>query len=101
MDESKIEIRHEPNEKGGWLRLYVNGSDQPDGGLYYEVRHDDRLVFMHTEVDQKLQGQGMGRKLVDEGADLARAKNQRIILSCPYAEKVMTKNKEKYQDVLA
>jgi len=101
MEVNNIEIKHEPSEKGGWLRLYANGNDDNDGGLYYEIRHDDRLVLLHTEVSEKLQGKGFGQKLIDAGADLARAKNQRIIVSCPYAKKVMDRNKEKYQDVLA
>lgn len=66
--------------------------------LTYAIPDDNQLLIQHTEVSDKLAGQGVGRKLVDAAVQYARQKNFMIIPQCPYAKSVFTKTPE-YEDV--
>ena len=61
---------------------------------------DGQITIDHTEVDEKLRGQGVGEDLVKAAVDFARESGLKIKLICPYARKVFEKNPD-YGDVLA
>ena len=70
-------------------------------------RRDDLFSFGsgvitvdHTEVDDKLRGEGIGQDLVKTAVEYARANNLKIRPVCPYTKKVID-NTPEYQDVLA
>lgn len=68
--------------------------------MTYSMQDDETMVIEHTEVSEKLEGQGIGRKLVDAGVQFARENGLKIIPQCPYAASVFRKTPE-YRDVLA
>lgn len=70
------------------------------GEMTYSIKEQKNVVIEHTEVDPEYQGQGVGKKLIDEAAKFARENNLKITPQCVYAKKVMEKS-DKYQDVLA
>lgn len=86
--------------------------DGDKGSFYYEeegeqlaemtyVKSGDRLViFDHTEVSPVLKGQGVGRKLVEAGVQMAREKGWKVVPLCPFAKAEFDKHRE-YHDVLA
>jgi len=49
------------------------------------TRDRDTITIRHTEVDDSLRGQGVGRRLVDAVVAYARAEKLTIIPVCPYA----------------
>lgn len=57
------------------------------------------MIVEETAVEEELRGSGVGKKLVDAVAKLAREENKRIIATCSYAKKIL-ESKEKYQDLL-
>lgn len=63
------------------------------------VKTGDTIVIDHTEVDEKLRGENIGRDLVKAAVDYARENNLKIRPDCPYARKVIESTPE-YQDVL-
>jgi predicted GNAT family acetyltransferase len=67
--------------------------------LTYTMSGND-MVIEHTIVEEALEGQGIGRKLVDAAVLYAREKGYKIIPQCPYAAAVIKKTPE-YQDILA
>ena len=58
------------------------------------------MIIDHTEVDDRLQGQQAGKKMLDRAAVLARAEKRRIIPLCPFAKSMMEKKHNEYKDVL-
>jgi len=60
----------------------------------------DRMTIDHTEVDESLQGKGVGKDLVEAGVKFARENNLKIVAQCVFAKKVIDKTPE-FQDVLA
>lgn len=94
-----FQIQHE--EQGAKGSFYIDVDGERLGMMTYVWAGDDKIIIDHTEVDDKLRGTGAGKQLVDSGADWARAKGIKILPLCPFAKRVMTGNREKYQDVLA
>ena len=60
---------------------------------------EKRMVIDHTEVDAALKGQGIGNQLVAAAVENARTQGFKILLLCPFAKAVMTKETS-YADVL-
>ena len=74
-----------------------------DGGILAEMVYslsNNKMVIEHTEVNVELEGQGVGRKLVQTAVEYARTHNIKIVPLCPFAKSVFDKTTE-WQDVLA
>ncbi len=92
-----IEIQHE--EDGQRASFYVADGDEHVAEMTYR-RHDEHSVTIeHTVVDDRLRGQGVGRKLLDAAVAWARASNTRFYVTCPYALAQFKKDAS-IQDVL-
>ena len=59
----------------------------------------DNLTVYHTEVSDKLKGQGVGSKLLERMVDYARANKLKIIPLCPFVHAQFKKYPEKYADI--
>jgi uncharacterized protein len=59
-----------------------------------------RVIIDHTDMDERLRGTGIGKKLVQAAVKWARAENARLLPLCPFARSVFDKTPE-YADVLA
>lgn len=75
-----------------------------DGGILaemvYSMSQKNEMVIEHTEVNVELEGQGVGKKLVQTAVEYARTHNLKIVPLCPFAKKVLSKTTE-WQDVLS
>lgn len=60
---------------------------------------DHELSIEHTYVSDTLRGQGMGGKLVDAVADLARAQGKKLSATCSFAGKLLWED-TKYSDII-
>ena len=56
---------------------------------YIEVENTWNII--HTEVDNRYQGQGIARKLVECIIENAKKENKKLIAECSYAKKVLEK----------
>ncbi|MDB5226329.1 MAG: family N-acetyltransferase [Bacteroidota bacterium] len=68
--------------------------------MTYVMANDTTINILHTIVEEELEGQGIGRKLVDAAVQFARKEGYKIMADCPYAASVFRKTPE-YKDVLA
>lgn len=73
-------------------------SDNQAAIRYRDYKDGVKEVY-DTMVKSQLSGQGIGKILVAEMAELARDEGFKIYPTCPYAAKVMLENSE-YKDVL-
>ena len=63
-------------------------------------RFPDHIVFLHAEVPQSLEGQGLAAKLTRFALDFARANHLRVVPRCPYVSSFIRKHTE-YQDLVS
>ena len=89
-------IQHERNGHRGAFFLERDGERLAQ--MTYTVA-GTRVIIDHTDVDDRLRGTGMGRKLVDAAVQWARKENARLMPLCPYAKSVFDKTPD-YSDVL-
>lgn len=91
----KIE-REEHGKKGAF---FIDEDGEWIAELTYFKSGDCEITLDHTEVDDKLRGEGIASDLVAEAVKYARTEGLKIKATCPYAKKVLEKHPE-YEDVL-
>ena len=91
------EIRHEPAGHKGAFVWRRDGEKLAE--LTYSVA-GSRVILDHTDVDDRLRGQGAGKQLVTSAVEWARKENKQLMPLCPFAKSVFDKTPD-YRDVLA
>lgn len=89
--------RNETKDKG---RFYIEENGKQLALMTYRKSGAGKITIDHTEVDDSLQGKGIGKDLVETGVKFARENNLKIVASCPFAKKVIDETPE-FQDVLS
>lgn len=93
-----MKIQREERGKRGAFYIEKNGEWIAE--LTYVRDGARKIVIDHTEVDESLQGKGIGEKLVEEAVKFANENNLLIKPTCSFAKKVL-ESSEEYEDVLA
>jgi uncharacterized protein len=73
--------------------------DSPLAKILFHREPGPVIVIDSTVVSEALRGQGIGSKLVDRVAVLARKEHARIRPNCPFARKILSSNPG-YKDML-
>jgi predicted GNAT family acetyltransferase len=60
----------------------------------------DTIVFTHTLVPKKLEGHGVGSKLIRGALDAARDRGLKVVPQCPFVKAYIERHAE-YRDLLA
>lgn len=94
-----MEIKQEDNGKKGKFYVEIDGEQKAE--MIYSYAGYDKIIIEHTEVSEKLKGQGIGYKLIEEIVSFIRKNNLKAIPLCPFANAVFKKKKDEYKDVLA
>lgn len=92
-----MEIKHQETESKG--AFYIEQEGEKLAEMTYSKAGTKRIIIDHTEVSDKLRGQGAGKAMVMKAVDYAREKNLQVLPLCPFAKAVFNKNKE-IQDLL-
>lgn len=92
-----MKIKREEHGKRG--AFYIEKDGEWIAEMTYAREGNRKIVIDHTEVDDSLQGQGVGKKLVEEAVKFARENNLLIKATCPFARKVL-ESSEEYEDIL-
>lgn len=87
--------RDEHGRKGAF---YIEQDGEWVAELTYQ-KNDGAITIDHTEIDEKLRGQGVGEQLVRAAVDHARESGMKVKPDCPYARKVIERTPE-LQDVI-
>jgi uncharacterized protein len=91
------EIRHEPAGHKGAFVWRRDGEKLAE--LTYSVA-GSRVILDHTDVDDRLRGQGAGKQLVASAVEWARKEKRSLMPLCPFARSVFDKTPG-FADVLA
>lgn len=85
--------------------------DQPDrsrfelvvdgelAGIAQYVRRGGRVVFTHTEVDERFEGRGLGSVLASTALDAVRAEGSLAVPLCPFIAGYIARHPE-YDDLV-
>ena len=92
-----MNIQHEEHKNKG--AFYIEQDGDWVAELSYTREGTRKIVIDHTEVDESLQGKGVGEDLVEEAVKFARENNLLIKPTCPFVKKVL-ESSEDYEDVL-
>ncbi|MFD1095141.1 GNAT family N-acetyltransferase [Salegentibacter chungangensis] len=91
-----MEVKHKENNSRGMF--YIEGEKGIIAELTYSKKENDVITIDYVEVDEKLEGEGLGTKLVKESVDYARGNKLKIDPLCPFAEVQFDRNAS-YEDV--
>ncbi len=61
---------------------------------------DDVITFLHTEVDQTVEGKGLGSRLAAGALDDVRRRGLRVVARCPFIAAYIKRHRD-YADLLA
>ncbi|CEG24171.1 Acetyltransferase (GNAT) family protein [Planococcus massiliensis] len=88
-----MDFKHENNR-------FTVMKDAEELGYISYIPDGDVLTVDHTEVSPKLEGQGVGKQLVEQVVQYARQEGKKIDPQCPFAHGVIEKTPD-FQDVVA
>jgi len=87
-------IRDNPAE----LRYEILAGDDLLGLIRY-VREQDTVVLVHTEVEPRAEGQGVGSRLVAGALSDIRARGLKLVPQCPFVRAYLARHPE-YDDLV-
>lgn len=91
------EVKTQKNESENRYEVYLDG--ELAGFSAYEL-DDKRIVFTHTEVDDRFEGHGVGSKLARAALDDVRAEGtRRVVPRCPFIKSWIEKHPD-YSDLV-
>jgi uncharacterized protein len=92
-----MEIKHETNDSKGAFYVEKDGARLAE--MTYSKAGEGMIIIDHTQVDDSLRGEGVGKKLVEKGVGFARENDLKVLPLCPFAKAIIDKTPE-FQDVL-
>lgn len=93
-----MEIQREEHGRKG--AFFIDEDGEWIAEMTYFKSGENTITIDHTEVDEKLKGQGIGRRLVEAAVNYARENGMKIKPACPYTRKVIESTPE-FQDIQA
>lgn len=77
-------VEHQEQDSKG--AFYVQQGGQRLAEMTYSRTNATLIVIDHTDVDESLKGQGVGRQLLDALVAWVRSTNTKVIALCPFAK---------------
>ncbi len=77
-------IKHEEAEAKG--AFYIEASGKRVGEMSYSRTNPILIIIDHTDVDDSLRGQGVGRQMLNALVAWARETGTKVLPLCPYAK---------------
>ena len=92
-----MNIQQQDDGKKG--AFFVEEEGKRVAEMVYTWAGKERFIVEHTEVDESLEGKGVGKQLVHHVVEFARTKGVKLIPLCPFTKAVIDRTPA-YQDVL-
>jgi predicted GNAT family acetyltransferase len=90
-----ITLKLDPDGKGSF---FIDQAGERLAEMTISITGNNLTVF-HTEVSEKLKGQGVASKLLSAMVDYARQHQLKVIALCPYVLAQFKRHPEEYKDV--
>lgn len=92
-----MEIHHQTDGHRG--SFFIEKEGDRLAAMVYKMAGPQKMIIEHTEVDEKLKGQGVGVRLLEHLVDFVRKGNIKVVPFCPFAKATLRK-REDLKDVL-
>ena len=90
----RTQVIHNPEEQ----RYEIWADDELAGFTQYHP-YQGALAFIHTEIDDKFEGMGLGSTLVSGALDEVRSRGESVLPFCPFVRGQIKKHRE-YVDLV-
>ena len=90
-------VEHEEAASKG--AFYIDKAGQRVAEMTYSRTNATMIIIDHTDVDDSLRGEGVGRQLLNALVDWARSTGTKVLPLCPFAKAQFDKDPA-IQDVL-
>jgi predicted GNAT family acetyltransferase len=88
----EAEVVDAPEASRYELRL----GDRVIGFVAYR-RRNDRIVFIHTEIDESYEGRGLGSRLAEAALEDVRGKGLVVVPLCPFIARYIQEHPEYHE----
>jgi hypothetical protein len=95
-DQLQLDLAVRDNADARRYEITANG--ELAGILTYRL-HEDRVVFLHAEVDPQFEGHGVGGRLARAALDDVIAKGKQITPLCPFVADYLRRHPEYVEHV--
>ncbi len=92
-----MDVRFEQSSSKG--AFFIIENNQRLAEMTFSKAGEKLIIIDHSDVSDRLRGQGASKQLVVAAVTYAREKNLKILPLCPFAKSVFIKTIE-FQDVL-
>ncbi|HTF19774.1 MAG TPA: GNAT family N-acetyltransferase [Chryseolinea sp.] len=92
---STIQLKLNDQKRGAF---FIEEGDERLAEMVIAIS-DQRLIVYHTEVSEKLRGQGIAGKLLDQMVVYARSNGLKVVPLCPYVHAQFKRHAELYKDI--
>jgi uncharacterized protein len=92
------DIQLELDQDSGKGAFVIDDNGECIAEMVFSISGGNLTVF-HTQVSDKLQGQGVAAKLLATMVAYARAHKLKVIPLCPYVSVQFKRHAEQYQDI--
>jgi predicted GNAT family acetyltransferase len=89
---TEAEVVDAPEASRYELRL----GDRAIGFVAYR-RRNDRIVFIHTEIDESYEGRGLGSRLAEAALEDVRGKGLVVVPLCPFIARYIQEHPEYHE----
>ena len=83
-------VQHEESQSKGVFHIGKNG--QRVAEMTYSRTNATMIIIDHTDVDESLRGEGVGRQLLDALVAWARSTGTKVLPLCPFAKAQFAKD---------
>ncbi|HTE32986.1 MAG TPA: GNAT family N-acetyltransferase [Chryseolinea sp.] len=90
-----IELKLESNGKGAFV---IEEAGERIAEMVISISGNNLTVY-HTEVSDKLKGQGVASKLLSTMVEYARNNKLKVIALCPYVTVQFKRHADQYSDI--
>jgi predicted GNAT family acetyltransferase len=91
-------VRNDPDND----RYVIVVDDELAGFTQYRLEQDGTTItFVHTEIDRRFEGQGLGSKLAAGALDDVRERGLQVVAECEFIAGYLERHRDQYADLLA